>query len=377
MALSVLAAVRRARYAVLLFWAVLTVLGALNARRFTENTSIDLEVPPASRSYEGTQLFERAFPATCVKVGALVTRADGGPVLGDDLRALTADLGAWSAEVGIRLPSAVVGYYTLVDAKLDELASPFVSDPQDPSNSTASILVVSLPLNNSDALAVALSARARSNGTSPLDVKLTGQPYFLQAALDGVAHDVSSVHPKVVPFALIPFLWIVRSWRLSLVTLACICATAASSYFAMYLVSAHTQVANFAPSMMLSATIATSIDYSLFLLSRLREELAEGAATVSELEGALEVALHHAGHTVLVSVRAGPSAGRQRTPQAAELPFQGADLAASRPPSTPTRAARWRSASSGSCSSRSRSSPLSDSPPVRATLSAPLLRIPA
>lgn len=305
---ATLSVIRRARYLILLAWATFTVLGACYAQRFTANTKIDFDVPPASKSYESSELFSRFFPEESMKVSALVTRSDNGAVLGEDLRALTASLATWADEVGIHIPNAVVGYYTLVDAHLEEVAGPFVSDQEHVNASTASIIIVSLPLNGTNSFAAALSEHLHSSGTSPLDVKLVGEPYFLQAALDGVTHDIEGVHPKVLPFAMIPFLWIVRSWRLSLITLACICATAASSYFAMFFVSTACDVANFAPSMMLSATIATSIDYSLFLLSRFREELEEGEAAVAQVEAALEVALHYAGHTVLVSVRREPLA---------------------------------------------------------------------
>ena len=56
-------------------------------------------------------------------------------------------------------------------------------------------------------------------------------------------------------------------------------------------------VISFAPSVMMSATIAMSIDYSLFLLSRYREELLNGRKPYR----AIEDMIASAGHTVLVS----------------------------------------------------------------------------
>jgi len=298
----------QSKYFVLLGWAMLTVLGGLYARQYTANTRIDFAVPPSSKGYQAAQDFLRYFPESDVKVSALVTRVDGGIVLGDELRNLTHSLQTWCAErVGIA--EGVVGYYTLA-ADLPEMAAQFVSDPVQPNASTSTLIVISLSLNASDSMASELAGYAHRSAT--LDVKLTGEPYFLQAALDGVTHDVEQVHPKVIPFAFVPFLWIVRSWRLSLITLVCILATAACSYFLMYLISTQISICNFAPSMQLSATIATSIDYSLFLLSRFREELpaqVEGQAgggtayaiSAEQAEQALDQALHYAGHTVLVS----------------------------------------------------------------------------
>ncbi len=48
---------------------------------------------------------------------------------------------------------------------------------------------------------------------------------------------------------------------------------------------------------MMSITLAVSIDYSLFILSRYREEIMQGL----EVAAAVEQSLGTAGHTVLVS----------------------------------------------------------------------------
>lgn len=50
-------------------------------------------------------------------------------------------------------------------------------------------------------------------------------------------------------------------------------------------------------AVMMSITLAVSIDYSLFILSRYREEIIQGL----EVEAAVEQSLGTAGHTVLVS----------------------------------------------------------------------------
>ena len=54
---------------------------------------------------------------------------------------------------------------------------------------------------------------------------------------------------------------------------------------------------SFVPSVMMSCTIAFSFDYSLFVLSRYREELTKGAT----IEDAIVSTLQQAGHTVLMS----------------------------------------------------------------------------
>jgi uncharacterized membrane protein YdfJ with MMPL/SSD domain len=65
----------------------------------------------------------------------------------------------------------------------------------------------------------------------------------------------------------------------------------------MYPVSLAVTTIAFVPSVMMSCTIAFSFDYSLFVLSRYREELGSGAT----VEEAIRTTLQKAGHTVLMS----------------------------------------------------------------------------
>jgi uncharacterized membrane protein YdfJ with MMPL/SSD domain len=297
-------AIDRWKYPILLAWAVLAALGAAHARAFIAGGCICFAMPRAAEGFESAAAFSRAFPDESVKVIALVERVDGDPVLGEDLRVLIELLGNWSAEVG---GQPVASYYGFADADLQLLAAPFVSDWRQPNQSIASIAQMSLPTDASrsaDALAAELAALVRAHAPHSLSVRLVGEPYFLRAALDGVKRDVETVHPKVLPFALIPFGWIVRSWRLGLITLVCIGATVGTSFLCVFLMQRHAPVTSLAPPMMLSAALATSIDYSLFLLSRFREELPaeqDLRARPGRVQLALDLALTYAGQTVVVS----------------------------------------------------------------------------
>jgi hypothetical protein len=293
------------KHAVLLAWTGVAICGGLVAEHFAQRTRIDIHIPRGAEGYDAAARFGALFPETAVKVIALVTRADGGPVLGDDaLCTFTRVLSDWARGVGLDSPEAVVGYHTFADRGLAQLAAPFVSDHADPKSSLASIIVLSLPTHTSEPaspLPASLAARARAAAPPALVVKLSGEPFFLRASLDGVTHDMRTVHPKVVPLAFVPLLSVLRSWRLATITLACILATAGGAFLAMHLVSYRVAISNYAPTMMLSATLATSIDYSLFLLARFREELPVGVATAADVERAVEVALRTAGGTVGVS----------------------------------------------------------------------------
>ena len=100
------------------------------------------------------------------------------------------------------------------------------------------------------------------------------------------------------PIAFCVMACVLRSLRLLIAPFLCIVASMTVSFGAvMYPISLHTDIITFAPAVMMSITLAVSIDYSLFLLSRYREEAVLGL----NVQDAVEKSLCTAGHTVLVS----------------------------------------------------------------------------
>eukprot|EP01084_Bolivina_argentea_P122607 217245_1 len=78
----------------------------------------------------------------------------------------------------------------------------------------------------------------------------------------------------LVPVALCVLALIIRSWRLMFIPVACFTVSICASFsilrpFAEYVMD----ISPFCPAIMMAVTIAMSIDYSLFLLSRFVEEI--------------------------------------------------------------------------------------------------------
>merc|ERR1719197_295400 len=87
-------------------------------------------------------------------------------------------------------------------------------------------------------------------------------------------HDIAIKDPIVLPIALIVLAVVVRSWRLMLIPVFCVSCSVCLSYTIMYPVAVFAMNCSpFMPTIMISVTIAMSIDYSLFLLTRFREEI--------------------------------------------------------------------------------------------------------
>jgi len=79
----------------------------------------------------------------------------------------------------------------------------------------------------------------------------------------------------VLPMALLILASIIRSVTLMIIPILNIFITILAEFLVMYPVALSMDVVSFTPSLMMSITIAMSIDYSLFLLSRFMEELSK------------------------------------------------------------------------------------------------------
>ncbi len=105
---------------------------------------------------------------------------------------------------------------------------------------------------------------------------LTGIPIFLDVIMAGVEKDAMTMDLVVLPISLCVLGVILKSFRLLIIPLLCVGVAALCSLSIVYFVALGEPVISFAPSLMQSLLIAMSIDYSLFLLSRYREELLKG-----------------------------------------------------------------------------------------------------
>lgn len=125
----------------------------------------------------------------------------------------------------------------------------------------------------------------------------TGTQVMYGDILKGTIEDVENIHTITVPIVFLVFAMMLRSPRLLVLPILGIMASMLISFALLYAIALHTTVVAFAPSLVLSVILAMSIDYSLFLLSRYREQLFDGATSE---ESVLEV-INTAGYTCLVS----------------------------------------------------------------------------
>jgi RND superfamily putative drug exporter len=131
-----------------------------------------------------------------------------------------------------------------------------------------------------------------------LVARVTGIDAFLVDVLHGIEHDIALMDAVAFPLALAILMTVLQSGRLLILPITCMIFSILGSFTIMRPIAEHVSVITFAPSVQMSLSIALSIDYSLFLLGRYREELQKKP---DDHDGAVTQMLRHAGHVVFVS----------------------------------------------------------------------------
>jgi len=222
--------------------------------------------------------------------------------------------------------TAVRGFFLLRDADMpSEAYEPYMAASN---ASTIQTVQLSIPMVGVLAEDFAGWLEARVSALRPADapwtVKVTGVPAFVRPVTAAVEKDMVSMDVFVLPLAFAILGAMLRSWRLLLVPLVSIVLALALSFSLQTLVAQQLAVFTTVPSLMMSLTLAFSIDYALFLLVRYRMELEKTAAVTmgdssdvrsaasasreAQRHGALpfgpaavEKMLRYAGHTLVVS----------------------------------------------------------------------------
>eukprot|EP01084_Bolivina_argentea_P128139 226542_1 len=115
---------------------------------------------------------------------------------------------------------------------------------------------------------------AKKYGNNKISMSMTGESALIKAMNAESRKDVEKKDTLTIPIALCVLALIIRSWRLMFIPVACFTVSICASFsilrpFAEYVMD----ISPFCPAIMMAVTIAMSIDYSLFLLSRFVEEI--------------------------------------------------------------------------------------------------------
>ena len=322
------------RRACLAFWFVMCVLGVTFGLKFLSNTTQDFNPPSSTGSAKARVALGRSFPlldntgAIIVVVEATSCDNDtavfpechvGGVDINATLVQLNTDIVAWGAANGVahgrsfllNATAPTTSYFTLVAQQLQLLAGKLVSSTDATAAATGrpprNVTILNIPLHEDDEFQNIRknfvnwlhSRLAQYQGGAALSLAATGQDVFAVDVAAKAISDISLHDGIVLPLAILVLGTIVKSARLMIIPICLVIVSFLCSFLIMYPVSLNMNVITFCPSIMMSATIALSIDYSLFLLSRFAEERQPPKSR--SMRDAIQIMMKSAGHTVSVS----------------------------------------------------------------------------
>lgn len=308
--------IKRLRFVIFAFWIVVCACGLKWGLLFLDNTTSQYDAPESSASMVAARKYESYFKASKNTniLTILLRKKSGAPPA--SIERLP---GVKDVELGLyNLTNAKYGYdvrapcthcffrsmqsYWLIQENFNatQLAEGLVAE-----SGVSTIINIKYSTKDEDKVSEMvdfvhnhvdklLNKHGLQNTVS---AGLTGIQPFADAILDGISEDLEFMDKAVLPLALIVLGLIVQSLFLMLIPVLNIVCTILAEFLIMYPVALNMDVVSFTPSVMMSLTIAMSIDYSLFLLSRLVEEVQSGV----EMDEAIPSMLDNAGHTITVS----------------------------------------------------------------------------
>lgn len=133
--------------------------------------------------------------------------------------------------------------------------------------------------------------------SEPLDAHFTGKLPLMNDIEVGLHHDLIRAEAIAIPISLLLLLFVFRSLVAALLPVVVGGLAVAAGVAAVFGLSHVADVPNYAINICSLIGLGVAIDYSLFIVSRYRDELAAGRG----VEDALAIALHTAGRSVVYS----------------------------------------------------------------------------
>ena len=297
--------------AILLAWLLIFVISAIfglgiggASAGFLNSTRSNLDLPKGTPSGDAVLAFQALYPKVSSWAPAVVVLqvpgggASGGVMASASARAASAAIYAFAAGwSGGKVVEYSSGYFELISAGLPQLAMQSVS----PDNLTATINVgfkKTTTLNDINLFIDELIIFAGEQSTPQLSVTATGLfPLFRQMSLATEA-SFSTIDGTVIPLAMIILGMRVRSYRHIGIALINLLVALLLSFAILTPIASAFDINPFAPSIMLSLGVAVCFDYSLFLVTRFREER---LVLFKSREEAVFESMLTAGHVVLLS----------------------------------------------------------------------------
>ena len=292
---------KKYKVVVLVIWVIIFAFGIWLGPKFLNETSTNFEAPANSPSVIAEKVFATEFPGyenetSMIMVIRMVN--DSESVVNNDTESFCSQVIDSILNSSFdHIVLSVLSYYSLVDAGFSQVADGFVSTEE-----RSMLLTIDLIYNEENSSISAFVEYLREevhkiSTSEDFNVYLTGYLVMYLDMQEATEEDLLRMDLIVIPIALLVLAFVLRSLKLMILPIASMGISILASFLIMYPLALIWDIFSFVPSIMMSLVIALSIDYSLFLLSRYREEIMKNK---SVSESVLQMS-KHAGHTITVS----------------------------------------------------------------------------
>jgi RND superfamily putative drug exporter len=274
---------------VALAWLILIVAAIPFASRQSENlTSGGFEVPGSGSAAveRGLSAFDQAQRS---QLAVVVARRPG------------------SSDRDVQ---AAIGRVRKAAAKTDHVSLPAQATKR-PTSSAITVIPLKVTGTQDDAANAAsdlrreLNLKQQDSGGRPVELHLVGQQALWAGMQDLAKHDLEAAEKVGFPIVLLILLAVFGSLAAAALPLALGAASVAITGAAIFFLSQATQMSVFVTNIASMIGIGVAVDYSLFVLARYREEIAQGATREDARRTAMRtsgIAVAFSGVTVMVAL---------------------------------------------------------------------------
>jgi len=302
----------------------------------------DISSPSGTASYDAQRVYSTMFPSPPVQVSIMVSSKSTAPIINVHEMDLSTPLTAAARSVSESLDNITMKYqhactnisytsfFTTVGMvpqwpafpKLhnitEEILSSVFEETFFNAAGTSMLAIASVATCNSQTVTTACvgsdsycdpvqdlqndlldfvnNALPASAEGAELEAQVISLPLIYEASMAGI-DSTMDISTATFPIALLVLGIMLCNARLLLLPILTIVGVLGSSILLVYPIASATQVSTSATSLMIAVALAMSIDYALFILSRLMTELRSG----HEMAMAIDITLRTSGRTVLVS----------------------------------------------------------------------------
>jgi len=284
------------RYIIFLVWVAVLIVCAFWAPEFVSLTNVNFNPPDSSRAAKATKLYKKEFPDTYNQARFMCLIKLKDKVKGISLLNDTAAINATKFLTNRVLHSAShfsedrklyvagMGFYTFEDMyPANDTLTPVFLMNSFMSKGHRSTIILMTTAEKATQKSLRWVRYMRKEFDKILDkdkeikknftLDIIGFDTLTNDMIEGTSADLAQMDSISLPIAIVLFVVILRSVIAAVVPIIAVVASIDLSFAIMNPICHAMDIPSFAPPVMMSITIAMSIDYCLFLLTRFYEEL--------------------------------------------------------------------------------------------------------